>query len=212
MRLTHMMLGRTDLSLCCCFLLTDKPLDLMQGKKESILKPFALATAKPRQERRQETTTYPPLITSTTHHCIYLKRKVTLFERFYHFMSKLGTLMKEEIKGFFLVFKAFWRHCKILPFVQLSKLRGSRKKQVFGTPVTDLGQSCKIGDRNCCQALLAHQTNPHSSLLSFTGTRFDLNENSSIFRPLPTSDVDIMGKKRFVGKEPQTHIVMPGHA
>jgi len=30
---------------------------------------------------------------------------------------------------------------------------------------------------------------------------FDINENSSIFRPLPTSDVDIMGKKRFVGKD-----------
>uniref|UniRef100_A0A673CXP7 ABI family member 3 binding protein n=1 Tax=Sphaeramia orbicularis TaxID=375764 RepID=A0A673CXP7_9TELE len=28
--------------------------------------------------------------------------------------------------------------------------------------------------------------------------RFDLGENSSIFRPLPTSDVDVMGKKRFV--------------
>uniref|UniRef100_A0AAQ5WZI4 Fibronectin type-III domain-containing protein n=1 Tax=Amphiprion ocellaris TaxID=80972 RepID=A0AAQ5WZI4_AMPOC len=28
--------------------------------------------------------------------------------------------------------------------------------------------------------------------------RFDINENSSIFRPLPASDVDIMGKKRFV--------------
>lgn len=41
----------------------------------------------------------------------------------------------------------------------------------------------------------------------FSGTRFDINENSSIFRPLPTSEVDIMGKKRFVGKEPQTPIV-----
>ncbi|XP_028447236.1 target of Nesh-SH3 isoform X3 [Perca flavescens] len=29
-------------------------------------------------------------------------------------------------------------------------------------------------------------------------TRFDINENSSIFRPLPASEVDIMGKKRFV--------------
>ncbi|XP_059199626.1 target of Nesh-SH3 [Centropristis striata] len=29
-------------------------------------------------------------------------------------------------------------------------------------------------------------------------SRFDINENSSIFRPLPTSDIDIMGKKRFV--------------
>lgn len=36
--------------------------------------------------------------------------------------------------------------------------------------------------------------------VSFSGSRFDLNENSSIFRPLPASDVDIMGKKRFVGK------------
>ncbi|XP_075870722.1 target of Nesh-SH3 [Nelusetta ayraudi] len=71
----------------------EKPLDLTQAQKESILKPFALVTAKPRQEHRQDTTTYPPLITST---------------------------------------------------------------------------------------------------------RFDFNENSSIFRPLPTSDVDIMGKKRFV--------------
>uniref|UniRef100_A0A8C5NGL6 Fibronectin type-III domain-containing protein n=1 Tax=Gouania willdenowi TaxID=441366 RepID=A0A8C5NGL6_GOUWI len=30
------------------------------------------------------------------------------------------------------------------------------------------------------------------------GTHFDINENSSIFRPLPASDVDFMGKKRFV--------------
>uniref|UniRef100_A0A3Q3XCI9 Fibronectin type-III domain-containing protein n=1 Tax=Mola mola TaxID=94237 RepID=A0A3Q3XCI9_MOLML len=29
-------------------------------------------------------------------------------------------------------------------------------------------------------------------------TRFDINENSTIFRPLPTSEVDIMGKKRYV--------------
>ncbi|XP_030283941.1 target of Nesh-SH3 isoform X7 [Sparus aurata] len=70
----------------------DKPMDLKQGDKESILKPFALVTAKPKQERRQQTTT------------------------------------------------------------------------------------------------------PASAVNS---SRFDLNENSSIFRPLPTSEVDIMGKKRF---------------
>ncbi|KAM8855545.1 target of Nesh-SH3 isoform 5-T5 [Spinachia spinachia] len=29
-------------------------------------------------------------------------------------------------------------------------------------------------------------------------SRFDVNENSSIFRPMPASDVDFMGKKRFV--------------
>uniref|UniRef100_A0A8D2ZIZ3 ABI family, member 3 (NESH) binding protein a n=1 Tax=Scophthalmus maximus TaxID=52904 RepID=A0A8D2ZIZ3_SCOMX len=30
------------------------------------------------------------------------------------------------------------------------------------------------------------------------GSHFDIYENSSIFRPLPASDIDIMGKKRFV--------------
>ncbi|XP_076602223.1 target of Nesh-SH3 isoform X2 [Chaetodon auriga] len=71
----------------------DKPMDLKQGDKESILKPFALVTAKPKQERRQQTTTSAPAVNSS---------------------------------------------------------------------------------------------------------RFDRNENSSIFRPLPASDVDIMGKKRFI--------------
>ncbi|XP_061697232.1 target of Nesh-SH3 isoform X2 [Syngnathoides biaculeatus] len=73
----------------------DKPMDLKQGDKESILKPFPLVTSKPKQDRRQQTTT-----TTTT------------------------------------------------PLLNSS--------------------------------------------------RFDINENSSIFRPLPASDVDIMGKKRYV--------------
>ncbi|KAM6955820.1 target of Nesh-SH3 isoform 2-T2 [Lycodopsis pacificus] len=73
----------------------DKPMDLKQGDKESILKPFPLVTAKPKQERRQQhTTTSAPAVNTS---------------------------------------------------------------------------------------------------------RFDINnENSSIFRPLPASEVDIMGKKRFV--------------
>ncbi|XP_077393654.1 target of Nesh-SH3 isoform X5 [Festucalex cinctus] len=71
----------------------DKPMDLKQGDKESILKPFPLVTSKPKHERRQQTTTTTPLLNSS---------------------------------------------------------------------------------------------------------RFDMNENSSIFRPLPASDVDIMGKKRYV--------------
>ncbi|XP_034741281.1 target of Nesh-SH3 isoform X2 [Etheostoma cragini] len=73
---------------------TDKPMDLKQGEKESILKPFPPVTAKPKQERRQQqTTTSAPAVNTT---------------------------------------------------------------------------------------------------------RFDINENSSIFRPLPASEVDAMGKKRFV--------------
>lgn len=71
----------------------DKLMDLKQGDKESILKPFRLVTDKPKQERRQQTTTAAPAVNSS---------------------------------------------------------------------------------------------------------RFDINENSSIFRPLPASEVDIMGKKRFV--------------
>ncbi|XP_040004357.1 target of Nesh-SH3 isoform X13 [Xiphias gladius] len=34
--------------------------------------------------------------------------------------------------------------------------------------------------------------------ISFSGSRFEIYENSSIFRPLPASEVDIMGKKRFI--------------
>ncbi|XP_051259783.1 target of Nesh-SH3 isoform X8 [Dicentrarchus labrax] len=71
----------------------DKPMDLKQGDKDSILKPFPQVTAKPKQERRQQTTTSAPAVNSS---------------------------------------------------------------------------------------------------------RFDINENSSIFRPMPASEVDIMGKKRFV--------------
>uniref|UniRef100_A0AAV2K414 Fibronectin type-III domain-containing protein n=1 Tax=Knipowitschia caucasica TaxID=637954 RepID=A0AAV2K414_KNICA len=70
----------------------DKPMDLKQGDKESILKPFPLVTAKPKIERRQHTTSTPAV----------------------------------------------------------------------------------------------------------NNSRFDVSENSSIFRPLPASDLDIMGKKRFV--------------
>ncbi|XP_077473124.1 target of Nesh-SH3 isoform X3 [Stigmatopora argus] len=71
----------------------DKPMDLKQGDKESILKPFPLVTSKPKHERRQQTTTTTP---------------------------------------------------------------------------------------------------------SLNSSRYEINENSSIFRPLPASDVDIMGKKRYV--------------
>uniref|UniRef100_A0A8D2ZIV2 ABI family, member 3 (NESH) binding protein a n=1 Tax=Scophthalmus maximus TaxID=52904 RepID=A0A8D2ZIV2_SCOMX len=39
------------------------------------------------------------------------------------------------------------------------------------------------------------QTQPQ---LQTTSHHFDIYENSSIFRPLPASDIDIMGKKRFV--------------
>ncbi|GLD51966.1 target of Nesh-SH3-like protein, partial [Lates japonicus] len=37
-----------------------------------------------------------------------------------------------------------------------------------------------------------------TSAPAVNSSRFDMNENSSIFRPLPASEVDIMGKKRFV--------------
>ncbi|XP_016895580.1 target of Nesh-SH3 isoform X5 [Cynoglossus semilaevis] len=43
----------------------DKPMDLKQGDKESILKRFPLVTAKPKQERRQQTTTAAPVFNST---------------------------------------------------------------------------------------------------------------------------------------------------
>ncbi|KAG7270258.1 hypothetical protein CRUP_031960, partial [Coryphaenoides rupestris] len=43
----------------------DKPMDLKQGEKESILKPFPMVTAKPKQERRTTTTTVSPPLNGT---------------------------------------------------------------------------------------------------------------------------------------------------
>lgn len=52
-------------------------MDLKQGEKESILKPFPLVTAKPKQERRQQqqTTTSAPAVNSTQLF-MHLRRKV----------------------------------------------------------------------------------------------------------------------------------------
>lgn len=43
----------------------DKPKYLKQGEKESILKPFPLVTAKPKPERRQQTTTTAPAVNNS---------------------------------------------------------------------------------------------------------------------------------------------------
>ncbi|XP_043986604.1 target of Nesh-SH3 isoform X7 [Gambusia affinis] len=43
-----------------------------------------------------------------------------------------------------------------------------------------------------------HQQQTTTVLPIVNSSRFDLNENSSIFSSLPASDVDIMGKKRFI--------------
>uniref|UniRef100_A0A8C6MKM6 ABI family, member 3 (NESH) binding protein a n=1 Tax=Nothobranchius furzeri TaxID=105023 RepID=A0A8C6MKM6_NOTFU len=84
---------KADILSFFCTLSADKPMDLKQGEKESILKSLPPVTAIPTQERRPQTTTMVPAVNST---------------------------------------------------------------------------------------------------------RFDMNENASIFRSLPSSEVDIMGKKRFV--------------
>lgn len=100
----------------------EKPLDPAKGQKESILRPFSLVTAKPPQERRHETTTYLPLITS-----------MSTVEN-----SNDGKSSKGLSKLFGFIVRTFLKH-----FMQLANPCGSRKKQMFGTPVTDLGQSCK---------------------------------------------------------------------
>ncbi|XP_027877726.1 target of Nesh-SH3 isoform X5 [Xiphophorus couchianus] len=45
---------------------------------------------------------------------------------------------------------------------------------------------------------LKHQQQTTTVLPVVNSSRFDLNENSSIFSSLPASEVDIMGKKRFI--------------
>lgn len=36
--------------------------------------------------------------------------------------------------------------------------------------------------------------------LLFTATNYELNDNSTVFSPLPTSDVDVTGRRRFIGE------------
>ncbi|KAM4730954.1 target of Nesh-SH3 isoform 1-T1 [Anableps anableps] len=43
-----------------------------------------------------------------------------------------------------------------------------------------------------------HQQQTTTAVPAVNSSRFDLNENSSIFSSLPASEVDIMGKKRFI--------------
>lgn len=45
---------------------SDKPMDLKQGEKASVLKPFPLVTARPKQEPKQQTTTTAPALNSTS--------------------------------------------------------------------------------------------------------------------------------------------------
>lgn len=45
---------------------SDKLMDLKQGEKASILKPFPLVTARPKQEPKQQTTTTAPALNSTS--------------------------------------------------------------------------------------------------------------------------------------------------
>ena len=62
----------TDLFSSSCSLSSDKPMDLKQGDKESILKPFTLVTAKPKQDHRQQTTTAVPAVNSTSNTTLML--------------------------------------------------------------------------------------------------------------------------------------------
>lgn len=71
---------------------SDKPMDLKQGDKESILKPFALVTAKPKQERRQQTTTPASAVNSTSDTTFHAS-----WEESYDSLSSVLSLPRDKI-------------------------------------------------------------------------------------------------------------------
>ncbi|XP_028291631.1 target of Nesh-SH3-like isoform X5 [Gouania willdenowi] len=93
------------------------------------------------------------------------------------------------------------------PIVMRQAVHGNKRPNQVGKPSDHDKPMLKQGDKESIlkpfplvtvkpkQERRLQTTTPNPSLNS---THFDINENSSIFRPLPASDVDFMGKKRFV--------------
>lgn len=110
----------TDLSSCCCSLSSDKPKD-RKVDKESILKPFPLVTAKPRQERKQErreeTTSYPRInsMTDAMSHVSFRGKLLTRYatDNQSYFILELSTSIQQgekkgwdKLSGF--IIKRYW--------------------------------------------------------------------------------------------------------
>ncbi|XP_029314886.1 target of Nesh-SH3 isoform X2 [Cottoperca gobio] len=97
----------------------------------------------------------------------------------------------------------------IVPAVLRPLIPGNKRTNLVGKPSdNDKPMDLKQGDKESIlkpfplvtvkPKLERRQQQTTTSAPTVNTSRFDINENSSIFRPLPASDVDIMGKKRFV--------------
>ncbi|XP_029314885.1 target of Nesh-SH3 isoform X1 [Cottoperca gobio] len=102
-----------------------------------------------------------------------------------------------------------WSREKPVPAVLRPLIPGNKRTNLVGKPSdNDKPMDLKQGDKESIlkpfplvtvkPKLERRQQQTTTSAPTVNTSRFDINENSSIFRPLPASDVDIMGKKRFV--------------
>ncbi|XP_034417547.1 LOW QUALITY PROTEIN: target of Nesh-SH3-like [Cyclopterus lumpus] len=112
-------------------------------------------------------------------------------------------------KGNALPKPVVWSREKPVPAVLRPLIPVHKRPNLVGKPSDhDKPMDLKQGDKESilktfplvtAKPKLEHrQQHTTTSAPAVNTSPFDINENSSIFRPLPASDVDIMGKKRFV--------------
>ncbi|XP_040912763.1 target of Nesh-SH3 isoform X7 [Toxotes jaculatrix] len=92
------------------------------------------------------------------------------------------------------------------PIVLHSPIPVNKRLNLVGKP-SDYDKSMKQGDKEAifkpftlvtAKPKQERRQQTTTSAPAVNSSHFDIYENSSIFRPLPASEVDIMGKKRFV--------------
>ncbi|XP_040057788.2 target of Nesh-SH3 isoform X5 [Gasterosteus aculeatus] len=102
-----------------------------------------------------------------------------------------------------------WSKDKPVPAVQRPSIPVNKRPNLVGKPSDhDKPMDLKQGNKESILKTFPpvtdkpkqerRQQQTTTSAPAVNTSRFDINENSSIFRPMPASDVDFMGKKRFV--------------
>nr|XP_040057785.1 target of Nesh-SH3 isoform X1 [Gasterosteus aculeatus aculeatus] len=112
-------------------------------------------------------------------------------------------------KGNALPKPVVWSKDKPVPAVQRPSIPVNKRPNLVGKPSDhDKPMDLKQGNKESILKTFPpvtdkpkqerRQQQTTTSAPAVNTSRFDINENSSIFRPMPASDVDFMGKKRFV--------------
>lgn len=134
-----------------------------------------MVTPRPRQERRQETTTAAPTVNCMSDTCSSWRgvgRSLTIIPAYEGIKTSFAKLFK-------------------LNHLSACQKYLSRPELLFGCLLVYQRTDRSSGST----------PNPFSShLFPLTATSFNVSENSTVFSPSPTSDVDATGRKRFVGQ------------